>query len=164
MDNPKIKILICLFAFLTAGCISNQQRLENNKAASLEKIASPVLLSEIDAFLDERQTDDTLKIILVSIQDSLLYISPGVHYDYHESAGYSFYRGKLVGFYYSNPVRNWNFVDTTRLQKGPAKGYPDSFPASDPAFDSLEYKYDYRVRTWQIHSNDSLELIFWGYY
>ncbi|MDR2920989.1 MAG: hypothetical protein LBV72_16715 [Tannerella sp.] len=164
MNNPGIKSLIYIFALLFTGCIGNQQKHKSDEAGSLEEIASPALLREIDAFLDGRQTDDSLKVVLLNIHDSLIYISPSVYYDYHESAGYSFYKGKLVGFYFSNPIRNWNFVDTARLEKGAAKGYLDEFPASNPAFDSLEYKYDYRVRTYQIHTKDSLELIFWGYY
>ncbi len=157
--------VVCIFVFLAAACVGNpRQKRENRDGNNLEKIARPVLVNEIDAFLVGRQTDDSLKIISVIIRDSLLYIIPNVYYETGGSAGYSFYKGKLVGFYIDRFAGNWNLVDTTKLEKGAAKGYPSTFPESDPAFDSLEYKYDYRVRTYRIHNKDSVELIFWGYY
>ncbi len=157
--------IICILIFLGAACVGNsRQKRENKDGNDLEKIASPVLVNEINAFLVGRQTDDSLKIISVIIRDSLLYIFPDIYYETGGSAGYSFYKGKLIGFYIDRFAGNWDFVDTTKLEKGLAKGYLSAYPESDPAFDSLEYKYDYRVRTYQVHDKDSLELIFWGYY
>lgn len=163
MPKTVITVLFLLVLFFT-GCINKHQKHGSEEIKSMEKVVNPVLLQEIDIFMDNRQTNDSLKIILVDISDSLLYIWPSVYYDDHESAGYSFYKGKLIGFYLNDLAGNWGFIDTVKLTKGVAKGYPDKFPESDPVFDSLEYKYDYRVRTYHIHSKDSLELIFWGYY
>lgn len=150
------------YCFMVAACTGNSRhKRENKDDYSLEKLASPVLVNEIDAFLAGRHTDDSLKIILVDVHDSLLYICPSAYYDGRESVGYSFYKGKLVGFYINGFAGNWDFVDTARLEKRVTREYPDAYIA---AFDSLEYKYDYRVRTYQIHSKDSLNLVFWGYY
>lgn len=149
-------VSVIFLVVLLIGCGSQHQ-------TSVEDIVSPVLLREIDVFVQGRQTDDSLKIILVDINDSLLYICPSVFYNYHESTGHFFYQGKLVGFHLGHYAGKWNFVDTAKLEKGRVKGYPEEFPVSVES-DSLEYKYDFRVRTYQIHSKDSLELIFWGYY
>ncbi len=166
---PKMsKIIAVVFfsiVFFFIGCVGNQhQKDRKDETNNLEEIANPVLLRAIDAFIDGRQTDDSLKIILIDISDSLLYICPSVYYNYRESSGYSFYKERLVGFYLKNISESLNFIDAIKLEKGVAKGYLDRYPKSDPAFDSLEYKYDYRVQTYQIYSKDSLKLIFWGYY
>ncbi|MDR2916939.1 MAG: hypothetical protein LBV74_19270 [Tannerella sp.] len=158
----KVIHFIWILVLLATSCAGEpRHKSENNDDNSLEKLASPVLVNEINTFLAGRQTDDSLKIILVDIHDSLLYICPDAYYDGRESVGYSFYKGKLVGFYINGFAGNWDFVDTIRLGKGVPGGYPDAY---DAAFDSLEYKYDYRVRTYRIHSKDSLNLVFWGYY
>ena len=160
MNN--ISTLIYLFIFLLSSCAVNRQK-DMGDPENLGKIADSVLLSEIDAFMDECLTINSLKVILVTIDDSLLYISPDIYYECHGSTGYSLYREKLVGFYITS-AGDWGLIDTTLLTKGAAKGYPDKFPENDPAFDSLEYKYDYRMRKYRIHSKDSLELLFWGYW
>ena len=150
---------------LLACCAGNRQRKSANQAENGTIAAVDSILQQtIDDFINGCQTPDALKVIVIRIHDSTLYIVPDVYsYDPQEIIHYILHRGIVIRFLFEDNGEKWNFVDTARLKKGLAKKFPRDIPTDDE-FDMYAFKYDYQVRSYRIHSKDSLELIFWGFY
>ena len=150
---------------LLTGCSGNRQRESANQAKNdTIVVVDSILQQAIDDFIDGRQSPDTLKVIVIGIHDSTFYIAPDIYgYDPQEIINYISHRGTVVRFLFEDNGEKWNFIDTARLEKGLAENFPRDIPPDDE-FDMYAFKYDYQVRSYRIHSKDSLELTFWGYY
>ncbi len=141
-----------------------QVHMENNETNAI----SPVLLNELTQFIIYKDSitknslikTDIYVIHFEKMEDGcFVLIGPTIYYHNKKLKGYIIHKDKMIVFYNPKSECNCGLVDITKLEKGKPKNFPDE--NSDIA---IHTTYEPSGNKYKIHSEDSLELVYSGYF
>ena len=173
--DMKYILIIFLFTLLNTTCTNNQKsEITNNKNQYSSKhkdtvsTLSHILHKELRDFIlyedrmfkkDESYGKWNIYIVNFFSKDGDCFVRffSSLYYSVEDFSGYIIIENKMVAFYGTEKKCNCGLVNTSILQHSIINDYP-----SDS--DGILTPFEPKGKTFKIHSKDSLELVYSGYF